>query len=117
MTVKGPHEGGMQGGLEGQELGHLSVCTHKTRGLEVSMSGLPPDWSLAFCLTKADESTTSHLLSSGWSVGEKFLSLQIRVERANPLFCMLVFSKKFTFVVSFYSTFIYTTLDKRKGPE
>lgn len=82
MTAKGPHEGGMHGGLEGRGFGALSVCTlqqeiaGKVTGAltqdgapEVSMSCLPPDPSLVFCLAKTDESTTSHLLSYGWPAG------------------------------------------------
>lgn len=56
-------------------------CLDTRRGPEVSMSFLHPDCSLAFCLTKTDESTTLHLLSSGWSAGEKFLSSQTRIRR------------------------------------
>lgn len=63
--------------IGGTAVAALSVYTHKTRGLEVSMSSMAPDRSLAFCLTKTDESTTLHLLSSGWSEGEMFLAPQI----------------------------------------
>lgn len=56
-------------------------CLDTRRGPEVSMSCRPPDRSVAFCLAKTDESTTSHLLSSGWSVRHKILSSQTRVRR------------------------------------
>ena len=41
----------------------------------------PRSPSLAFCLTKTDESTPAHSLSPGRPAGEKFLSSQTRLRR------------------------------------
>lgn len=43
MTATGPHEGGMQGGLEGWELGALSVCTLQQKIAGKATSALTQD--------------------------------------------------------------------------
>lgn len=71
MTAKGPHEGGMQRGLEGRELGALNVCILQQEIAGEVTGALTQDGAprclraacplIALCLAKNNESATLHL--------------------------------------------------------